>query len=151
MNRRDAFLALGTATLLAWAATAVAQKASPAGLWKTYSDRTGEADGLVRIVDERGEFVGRVEKVFSPPNESPNPVCDRCEAELHNRPVVGLAILRGVRREKDGYTEGTILDPDEGKIYRCTISLKDVGQRLEIRGFIGVSFFGRTQVWTRVE
>ena len=156
MNRRDPGLAplwMGSATalLLAWACAASAQFASPVGLWKTYSDRTGEADGLVRIVEERGEFVGRVEKVFSPPNDSPNPLCGRCPGELRDQPVVGIAVLRGVRRRQDGYTEGTILDPDEGENYRCTLTLKEAGRRLEIHGFIGLPLFGRTQVWTRVE
>lgn len=156
MNTRGArFASLMTgpaaALLLACAAPASAQSASPAGLWKTYSDRTGAADGLVRIVEERGEFVGRVEKVFSPPNESPNPLCEKCSGELRDRSVVGMTILRGVRHAKDGYTEGTILDPDEGKDYRCTITLKEAGRRLEVRGFVGLPLLGRTQVWTRVE
>lgn len=143
--------AWAVALLLALAGPAAAQSASPAGLWKTYSDRTGAADGLVRIVDEHGEFVGRVEKVFSPPNESPNPLCEKCSGELRDRPVVGMTILRGVRHAKDGYSEGTILDPDEGKTYRCKLTLKEAGHRLEVRGFLGLPLFGRTQVWTRVE
>ena len=156
MNRRDAILApftFGSAAtlLLVWACATLAQSASPVGLWKTYSDRTGEADGLVRIVEERGEYVGRVEKVFSPPNESQNPLCERCPGELRDKPVVGIAILRGIRRGQAGYTEGTILDPDEGENYRCTITVKDAGRRLEIRGFVGLPLFGRTQLWTRVE
>jgi len=109
------------------------------------------ADGLVRIVEERGEFIGRVEKVFSPPNDSSNPLCERCPGELRDQPVVGIAILRGVRRAQDGYTEGTILDPDDGENYRCNITLKESGRRLEIRGFLGLPLLGRTQVWTRVE
>ena len=150
---RFAPLAIGPAAalLFACACPALAQSTSPVGLWKTYSDRTGEADGLVRIVEQRGEFVGRVEKVFSPPNESPNPLCERCPGELRDRPVVGMTILRGVRRASDGYTGGTILDPDEGKSYRCTITLKEAGSRLRVRGFLGLPLFGRTQVWTRVE
>jgi len=156
MDRRGSWfasLAIGSATalLLAYACPALAHSTSPAGLWKTYSDRTGEADGLVRIVEEHGEFVGRVEKVFSPPNESPNPLCERCPGELRDRPVVGMTILRGVRRAGDGYTEGTILDPDEGKNYRCIVKLKEAGRRLQVRGFLGLPLFGRTQVWTRIE
>jgi uncharacterized protein (DUF2147 family) len=139
------------ALLLLCAGAALAQSASPAGLWKTFNDRTGDADALVRIVEERGEFVGRVEKVFSPPNDSPNPVCEQCPGEFRNQPVVGMAILRGVRRVQGGYTEGMILDPEEGANYRCNVALKDAGQRLEIRGFIGLPLFGRTQIWTRVE
>jgi uncharacterized protein (DUF2147 family) len=146
MNGRFAVFAL-----LVWVCTASAQFASPAGLWKTYSDRTGEADGMVRIVEVSGEFIGRVEKVLSPPSDTPNPLCEPCRGELRNQPVVGMTILRGVRRGQDSYTEGTILDPKDGENYRCTLTLKEAGRRLEIRGFIGLPLLGRTQVWTRVE
>jgi uncharacterized protein (DUF2147 family) len=146
MGRRFAVFAL-----FVWVCTASAQIASPVGLWKTYSDRTGEADGLVRIVEERGEFLGRVEKVLSPPSDSPNLLCERCTGDLRNKPVVGMTILRGVKRAQDGLTEGIILDPNDGEDYRCTLTLKDAGRRLEVRGFIGLPLFGRTQVWTRVE
>src|SRR5215510_5444267 len=115
--------------------TTSAQEASPVGLWKTFSDRTGQADGLVRIVEERGEYIGRVEKVFSPPNDTPNPRCERCPGDLREKPVVGMAILRGIRRAEGGFTQGTILDPEEGETYTCTLMLKDGGVRLEIRGF----------------
>lgn len=142
---------LAAALLVAASGTVSAQTASPVGLWKTYSDRTGKAEGLVRIVEERGEFVGRVENVFSSPNESPEPRCERCSGALRNQPVVGMEILRAVGRGNSGLIEGTILDPDEGATYRGTLTVKDGGLRLEVRGFIGLPIFGRTQVWTRVE
>ena len=70
---------------------------------------------------------------------------------MRDQPVVGMAILRGIRRERDDFTQGTILDPDEGETYRCTVTMKDGGNRLEIRGYLGLPVFGRTQTWTRVE
>lgn len=133
----------------AFAGRACAQAPTPAGLWKTFSDRTGQPDGLVRIVESNGEFEGTVHQVFSPPAPSPNPLCEECVGELRNKPLVGMKILRGLRRDAEEYSGGDILDPDDGKVYRCTMRLVDGGLRLEVRGFIGITLFGRTQVWER--
>ena len=129
--------------------SAAAQQPTPAGLWKTYSDRSGLADGLVRIVEVNGAFEGTVEKVLSPPAPDPNPRCEDCSGALKDKPVVGLRILRGLRPDGEGYSGGEILDPDDGRVYRCRARLLDGGRRLEVRGYLGIPFFGRTQVWQR--
>jgi uncharacterized protein (DUF2147 family) len=128
-----------------------AQTPDPSGLWKTVSDRTGQADSLVRIVEINGEFRGTVVTVFSPPADSPNPVCELCEGELKGRPVIGMTFLRALRREGERYTGGEILDPDDGKTYRCTVTMIEGGKKLEVRGYIGIPLLGRSQVWQRME
>lgn len=154
--------ALLAAALAMLCAAAAAQQATPAGLWRTYSDRSGLADGLVRIVEVNGAFEGTVEKVFSPPAPDPNPRCEECTGELKDRPVVGLRILRGLRPERatptesaresgERYSGGEILDPDDGRVYRCKARLLDGGRRLELRGYLGIALFGRTQVWRRAD
>jgi uncharacterized protein (DUF2147 family) len=148
---RAALHALACALLFAAATSATAQAPAPVGLWKTYSDRTGEADGLVRITEANGELEGTVVKVFSPPAPSSNPLCEECRGELRNQPIVGMKILRGMRAEADAYSGGEILDPDEGKVYRCTLRVINGGRKLEVRGYVGISLFGRTQVWDRVD
>jgi uncharacterized protein (DUF2147 family) len=135
------------AMLAPWPGSACAQTPGPAGLWTTYSDSTGKPDGLVRITEANGVFTGIVVGVLSATD--PSPVCDLCEGELKGKPVVGMAILRGLRREGESYGGGTILDPDDGRIYRCKALLRDSGARLEIRGYLGAAIFGRTQVWVR--
>ena len=137
------------AALLALCGPSAAQVPTPAGLWRTYGDRSGRADGLVRIVEANGTFDGTVVKVFSPPAPDPNPRCEECSGELKDRPVVGLKILRGLRRDGDGYSGGEILDPDDGRVYRCMLRLLQGGRRLEVRGYVGIALIGRTQVWER--
>jgi uncharacterized protein (DUF2147 family) len=124
---------------------------TPAGLWQTISDRTGEPAGLVRVVEVDGEYIGTVVAVFSPPRPDPNPLCKLCEGDLKDKPVVGMTILRGVRRSEDGYSTGRILDPDEGQVYKCRIALLDEGRKLEVRGYIGIPLLGRSQTWVRKE
>jgi len=127
------------------------QESTPAGLWQTVSDRTGRPDALVRIAEVDGEYIGTVVAVFSPPAESSNPLCEECKGDLKNKPIVGMAILHGVRRLPDGYSSGEILDPDEGRVYKCRIALTEGGRKLEVRGYIGIPLFGRSQIWIRKE
>jgi uncharacterized protein (DUF2147 family) len=124
---------------------------TPVGLWQTVSDRTGQADGLVRVVEVDGEYIGTVVAVFSPPGESSNPLCEECKGDLKNKPIVGMTILHGVRRQPDGYSAGEILDPDEGRVYKCRIALTEGGRKLEVRGYIGIPLFSRSQLWIRRE
>jgi uncharacterized protein (DUF2147 family) len=126
-----------------------AQGATPAGLWQT-SDDQGRPDGLVRVVARDGGFDATVEAVFSPPAPSAQPLCELCPGELKNRPVVGLRIASGLKADGEGWS-GEILDPDDGKLYRCTLRLVEGGRRLEVRGYVGLPIFGRTQVWLRRE
>jgi uncharacterized protein (DUF2147 family) len=137
------------AIILSFSNLACAQPSSLAGVWKTYGDRTGQADGLVRIVEANGEFQGTVEAVFSPPAPSPNPRCEACSGELRGKPVVGMTILRRLRWDGEQFSGGEILDPGNGKVYRCSAKLTDAGRKLEVRGFIGIPLLGRTQTWER--
>ena len=96
-----------------------------------------------------GQYLGTVVKVLD--REAPNPLCGRCQGELKSKPVVGMQILRGLRRTQGHYGDGTILDPDEGRIYSCAATLLDEGRRLEIRGYVGVPLLGRSQIWVRAD
>ncbi|MGZ3158588.1 MAG: DUF2147 domain-containing protein [Burkholderiaceae bacterium] len=138
-----------TFVILCVSGAAYCQALSPVGLWKTLSDKQGEAESLVRIIEVNGEYQGKIETIFSPPAPSANPLCDQCKGELKNKPIVGMKIMTGLRRSGDEYTGGTILDPDEGETYKCTLRLIDGGAKLEVRGYIGISLFGRTQTWVR--
>ena len=139
------------ACLLVVSNAAFAQAWTPVGVWQTFSDKTGTADSLVRIVELNGQFEGTVQAVFSPPAASPNPRCEECRGELKDQPVVGMKILRGLRWDGEEYSGGEILDPDDGSVYRCKLRVTGAGQKLEVRGFIGISLFGRTQTWLRQE
>jgi uncharacterized protein (DUF2147 family) len=124
---------------------------SPVGLWKTIDDHTGKPRGLVRITETNGEYLARVEKTFPNLGEDPNPKCEKCEGARQNQPVIGMTILWGLRKHGSEYQGGEILDPETGKIYRARIKLEDDGKKLDVRGFIGFSLLGRSQLWIREE
>jgi len=124
---------------------------SPAGRWKTIDDETGKTKSIVVIREEKGKLYGTIEKVLDSDQPGPNPLCIHCEGDLKNKPENGLQIMRELKRDGDQWSGGQILDPHNGKIYRCYISLEDGGKKLKVRGYIGFALLGRTEYWLRVE
>jgi uncharacterized protein (DUF2147 family) len=122
---------------------------SPVGRWETVDDATGKVTSVVVIWEANGRLYGRIEKLINPDSKDPDPRCTRCEGEMKNRPLVGLRILWDLRKEGGQWAEGKILDPDNGKEYRCRLEVESGGKKLKVRGFIGFSLFGRTQCWLR--
>lgn len=126
--------------------------ASPVGTWKTIDDETGKAKSYVKITEYKGSLWGQIQKLLNRgPDEDPDPVCDKCTGRNKGKKVVGLWIMWNLKDEDgDGkYDGGYIMDPKNGKTYKCHIKLKDANT-LEVRGYIGFSLIGRTQTWYRV-
>jgi uncharacterized protein (DUF2147 family) len=124
---------------------------SPVGLWRTIDDKTGKERSLVRIVEANGELRATIEKLFREPHEEPNPNCDKCPGERKNKPVLGMIIMTGLKKSGSEFDGGEILDPANGKTYRVKMWTAEGGKKLNVRGFIGVSLLGRTQIWIREE
>jgi uncharacterized protein (DUF2147 family) len=140
--------AVALACGLAWSAAAsVADDTSPAGLWRTIDDRTGQPRSLVRIYEEGGRFFGRIEKGLNPQQEALT--CAKCTDERRDKPLLGMVILRNLKAEGGAYVDGDVLDPDNGTVYRCKLKLEEGGRKLVLRGFVGVAMFGRSQTWER--
>ncbi|MDH4200725.1 MAG: DUF2147 domain-containing protein [Spirochaetia bacterium] len=133
-----------------------AQDISFTGKWKTIDDKTGKEKSIVVIsLDENGNLTGQIEKVFRNPDEDQNPVCDKCEGDKKNAPLVGMQILWGFAQENKKnehvWNSGKILDPKTGTIYGCNMTLDESGKKIQVRGFVGISLIGRTQTWVRIE
>lgn len=133
----------------ATAQAAASAAASPVGRWQTIDDETGKPRAIVRVTEAGGVLTGRIEKLIDP--SRPNPTCDACEGDRKGKPIEGMAFLTGLKPNEDGsaWEGGEILDPNNGKVYRARAKLVDGGRKLEVRGFIGVALFGRTQTWLR--
>ena len=140
-----------SASLMAFAAAApaFAQDASPVGLWKNIDDVTGKPKALIRITENKGEVRGQIEKLFLAAGENPNPRCDKCQGANKDQPVLGMVFMSGLRKNGDEYSGGEILDPDSGKVYRSKLTLVDGGKKINVRGYVGVPMFGRSQTWVR--
>ncbi|KMQ65678.1 hypothetical protein ACM46_07345 [Chryseobacterium angstadtii] len=116
------------------------------GKWKTIDDETKQAKSIVEIFKKSdGKYYGKVSQLLIKPAD---PNCTGCKDDRKGKPILGLEIIRGLKKEGDEFTGGTITDPKSGKTYKCTITKS--GDKLNVRGYMGVSVFGRTQVWDKV-
>jgi uncharacterized protein (DUF2147 family) len=147
MSKKRIYVPVAALALLAAAFGAAAAEPTPVGTWRTFDNHTGKARSLVRIYEENGKLYGKVETSLDPARAGR--LCDQCKDERKNKPVVGMVIMRGLKQDGDEYTGGDILDPDNGKIYRCKLKVIEGGAKLSVRGFIGISLLGRSQTWTR--
>jgi uncharacterized protein (DUF2147 family) len=120
-----------------------------ASTWKTIDDHTHQVKAIVAFSEQGGTLSGRVVQLFRQPGEDPNPRCRKCVGQRHEQPVVGMIILWNLHRDGDSWSGGEILDPESGEVYRCILHPIDHGEKLEVRGYIGFSVLGRTQVWER--
>ncbi len=120
----------------------------PSGLWKTHDDK-GKPTGYVRVLEENGVYMGVIEKGLDTDKEEK--YCTACKDERKGQRMIGMTMMKNVKSKGDGYEGTEILDPFSGNTYRVKLSLKEAGKKMEVRGFVGFSLFGRTQVWERVE
>ncbi len=138
---------LAMAILATLTGPALAQTASPIGLWRTVDDHTGTERGLVRISEANGVLYGRVEKIFDPVEAAK--ACVKCTDDRKDKPILGLDILRGLKPEGDGWGGGQIVDPQTGSVYSASARVTDGGKHLILRGYLLISLLGRSQTWTR--
>lgn len=129
-----------------------AHAADLSGVWQTTDDKTGKPRSLVRIVETAGEYSAIVEKGLLA-TDTGDAVCDKCTDERKGQKIIGMTIAKHLKKStnSDIYDSGEILDPENGKTYKCKMTLSPNGNELEVRGFIGFSLLGRSQTWKRVE
>ena len=122
---------------------------SPVGLWKTIDDATGKEKSSVRVSEAGGVVSGKIESIVDPAKQDSK--CDECSDERKGKPVIGMTILRNVKKGDGVWDGGDILDPNNGKVYRVRMTPSADNKKMEVRGYIGAAIFGRTQTWVRAE
>jgi uncharacterized protein (DUF2147 family) len=135
---------------LALASVTAAAQGTPVGLWKTIDDDGKTEKSLVRITESGGVLTGKIEKIFEAGKQDSK--CDKCTDDRKDQPVLGMTILRNLKQDADDkeiWSGGEVLDPNNGKVYKTRLKPVDGGKQLQMRGYIGP--FYRTQVWHRVD
>ena len=140
--------ALSAIVIAAFAFPAWAQM-SPLGTWHSIDDKTGEPKAEIRITDGANGLSGRIEKTLRK-GADPSATCTECTDDRKGQPMVGLEIIRGGKKDASGdvWEGGKILDPENGKEYRASLTPIEGGKQLQVRGYLGP--FWRTQIWKRV-
>ena len=135
--------------LFVFSLTAAAQKNADAilGSWANHS-----GEDHILIYKKGNKYFGKLEWLKFPNDETGKPKTDKNNPDpaLRSRPDQGLEMLKDFVYDGDNvYEDGTIYDPKNGKTYSCKMTLE--GNTLRIRGYIGISLFGRTEIMTRVK
>ncbi len=143
-----AALAIATATV--GYAQSPPRPKTAAGFWLALDD-DGNPSGWFYFVERNGVYEGRIVKMFKKPGEQ-NLVttCARCPGIQKDAQMLGLTIIKGMIRDGAQYENGSILDPRDGATYHAQMQLSDDGQKLYVRGYLGIPLLGQTQTWTRL-
>jgi len=117
------------------------------GQWETYDDETNEKKGLIEIYKTNDTYYAKIIETYV---EGSPGICTRCEGAKKDQPIKGLVIIEGLKKDDDEFNGGTILDPENGKTYKCYLQLIEAN-KLKVRGYLGFALLGRTQYWRRKE
>lgn len=116
------------------------------GKWKTIDDVTGKPKSIVEIFKKSdGKYYGRVQQLLGNPAVT---TCAKCTDDRKNKPITGMEVIRGLSKDGSEYNDGTITDPKTGKTYKCLLTRS--GDKLNVRGYVGIPAIGRSQTWYKV-
>jgi uncharacterized protein (DUF2147 family) len=144
-------IALSTLILSLISGASWADKQNIEGIWQTIDDESGEVKSLIELKIINNRLSGSILDILDK-DVNRDAKCTECEGKLKNKPIIGLNILNGHQwdRSDQRWVDGDIIDPANGKSYSSWLEVAKDNQRLDIRGFIGFSWAGRTQTWIRV-
>lgn len=126
---------------------------NPTGYWKNIDDVTGKPQAILEITESSSHrLTGRIVKTFPRAGEEPLKRCQACSGARHNQPILGMIIMENLKQLSPlEWSGGYILDPKSGKTYHCNLTVIENGEKLSVRGYIGLPLFGRSQVWLRTD
>ncbi|MCC2666952.1 MAG: hypothetical protein K0S63_868 [Gammaproteobacteria bacterium] len=125
---------------------------TPEGYWKIIDSTTGKPKSIVQIWKTPNHMlVGKVVKLFSKKGRSVIQRCTACRGIQYNQPIIGMIILSGLKQKQHQWSNGRLLNPENGKTYSCALRAMNNGNKLNVRNYIGLPIFGRAETWERVD
>ncbi len=123
------------------------------GIWRSIDDKTGLEKAIIQVEQQDdGSYGATILEVLAPPGQQPEVTCVNCPAPFTGKPIKGINFLWGLHPERSHphtFSGGKVLDPLNGHIYSAKIHLDKDGKSLTLRGYLGISLLGRSQVWHR--
>lgn len=116
------------------------------GKWENIDEETGKVDSVIEVYEKEGKAYAKIIEITD--TERRDALCENCTGKNKNKPILGMHILTGLKKNGEEWSGGKILDPKNGKEYKCYITLEN-NDKLKIRGYIGFAMFGRTAYWHR--
>jgi uncharacterized protein (DUF2147 family) len=131
-------------------AGAVLAQNTPVGKWHTIDDKTKEVKSEVTISETNGVLSGKITKLLKK-DAKQDSVCEDCKDERKGKPIVGLEIIRGAKKQagEDVWVGGKILNPEGGAEYTLKMTPQEGGKKLAVRA--SIVFIGISQTWVRVQ
>ena len=118
------------------------------GNWNSYDEETNKIESVIEVYEKDSKAFAKIISI-SDSNRSAA-TCVECSGKRKNAAILGMNILTGLTKDGNEWSGGKILDPKNGKEYKCYLQLLD-HNTLKLRGYIGISMFGRTAIWKRAK
>ncbi len=132
--------------LILFLTASLSQSQNITGKWYSIDPDTNEKESTIEIYQQNNKVFAKIISLLK--DEDKGKVCDQCTGKDKDKPIEGLIIIKGLSKDGDEWNDGKILDPKNGKYYKCYITLEEKN-KLKIRGYIGFSLIGRTEYWFR--